>query len=239
MSDTTNGRLAGRVALITGASRGIGAAVAKRFAAEGAQVILTARTVGGLEEVDDQIRKAGHGNATLVPLDLAKGAEIDKLGPAILERFGKLDILVGNAGQLGVLSPLGHIDPPVWERVFAVNVAANWRLIRICEPLLKLSPAGRGIFVTSTVAQGTHPYWGAYAASKAALESMVRTWAGELGQTNIRANLLNPGRTRTRMRAEAFPGEDPLSVKPPEDVAAAMVMMASAEETRQGEVVGV
>jgi NAD(P)-dependent dehydrogenase (short-subunit alcohol dehydrogenase family) len=239
MTDSPNGRLAGRVALITGASRGIGAAVAKRFAAEGAQVILTARTVGGLEEVDDQIRKAGHGNATLVPLDLAKGAEIDKLGPAILERFGKLDILVGNAGQLGVLSPLGHIDPPVWERVFAVNVAANWRLIRICEPLLKLSPAGRAIFVTSTVAQGTHPYWGAYAASKAALESMVRTWAGEIGQTNIRANLLNPGRTRTRMRAEAFPGEDPLSVKPPEDVAAVMVPMASAEETRQGEVVGV
>lgn len=228
-----------RIALVTGASRGIGAAVAKRFAAEGAQVILTARTVGGLEDVDDQIRKAGHGNATLVPLDLAKGAEIDKLGPAILERFGKLDILVGNAGQLGVLSPLGHIDPPVWERVFAVNVAANWRLIRICEPLLKLSPAGRAIFVTSTVAQGQHPYWGAYAASKAALESMVRTWAGELGQTNIRANLLNPGRTRTRMRAEAFPGEDPLSVKPPEDVAAVMVPMASAEEIRQGEVVGV
>ncbi len=239
MTDLPNGCLAGRVALITGASRGIGAAVAKRFAAEGAQVILTARTVGGLEDVDDQIRKAGHGNATLVPLDLAKGAEIDKLGPAILERFGKLDILVGNAGQLGVLSPLGHIDPPVWERVFAVNVAANWRLIRICEPLLKLSPAGRAIFVTSTVAQGQHPYWGAYAASKAALESMVRTWAGELGQTNIRANLLNPGRTRTRMRAEAFPGEDPLSVKPPEDVAAVMVPMASAEEIRQGEVVGV
>jgi len=239
MTDSPHGRLAGRVALITGASRGIGAAVAKRFAAEGAQVVLTARTVGGLEEVDDQIRKAGHGAATLVPLDLAKGAEIDKLGPAILERFGKLDILVGNAGQLGVLSPLGHIDPPVWERVFAVNVAANWRLIRICEPLLKLSPAGRAIFVTSTVAQGTHPYWGAYAASKAALESMVRTWAGELAQTNIRANLLNPGRTRTRMRAEAFPGEDPQSVKPPEDVAAVMVPMASAEESRQGEVVGV
>ena len=239
MTDTTNGRLAGRVALITGASRGIGAAVAKRFAAEGAQVILTARTVGGLEEVDDQIRKAGHGNATLVPLDLAKGAEIDKLGPAILERFGKLDILVGNAGQLGTLSPMSHIDPPVWERVFAVNVTANWRLIRICEPLLKLSPAGRAIFVTSTVAQGTHPYWGAYAASKAALESMVRTWAGELGKTAIRANLLNPGRTRTRMRAEAFPGEDPQTVKPAEDVAAVMVPMASAEETRQGEVVGV
>lgn len=239
MTDNPTGRLAGRVALITGASRGIGAAVAKRFAAEGAQVILTARTVGGLEEVDDQIRKAGHGNATLVPLDLAKGAEIDKLGPAILERFGKLDILVGNAGQLGTLSPMGHIDPPVWERVFTVNVTANWRLIRICEPLLKLSPAGRAIFVTSTVAQGQHPYWGAYAASKAALESMVRTWAGELGQTNIRANLLNPGRTRTRMRAEAFPGEDPLSVKPPEDVAAVMVPMASAEEIRQGEVVGV
>jgi NAD(P)-dependent dehydrogenase (short-subunit alcohol dehydrogenase family) len=233
------GLLEGRVALITGASRGIGAATAKLFAAQGAQVILTARTVGGLEEVDDAIRQAGFGAATLVPLDLAKGGEIDKLGPAILERFGKLDILVGNAGQLGVLSPMGHIDPLVWERVFAVNVTANWRLIRVCEPLLKLSPAGRAIFVTSTAAQGTHPYWGAYAASKAALESMVRTWAGELGMTNIRANLLNPGRTRTRMRAEAFPGEDPQTVKPPQDVAAAMLPLASAAETRQGEIVGV
>ena len=230
-------RLAGRVALITGASRGIGAAVAKRFAAEGAQVILTARTVGGLEEVDDAIRQAGHGNATLVPLDLAKGAEIDKLGPAILERFGKLDILVGNAGQLGVLSPMSHIDPPVWDRVMTVNLTANWRLIRICEPLLKLSPAGRAIFVTSGAADGKHPYWGPYAASKAALEAMVRTWAGELGKTNVKANLLNPGATRTRMRAEAFPGEDPQTLKTGDDIAETFVQLASAEEARQGEVV--
>jgi NAD(P)-dependent dehydrogenase (short-subunit alcohol dehydrogenase family) len=231
------GRLTGRVALITGASRGIGAAVAKRFAAEGAQVILTARTTGGLEEVDDDIRKAGHGPATLVPLDLAKGAEIDKLGPAILERFGRLDILVGNAGQLGLLSPMSHIDPPVWDRVFAVNLTANWRLIRICEPLLKLSPAGRAIFVTSGAADGRHPYWGAYAASKAALEAMVRTWAGELGKTAIKANLINPGATRTRMRAAAFPGEDPMTLKTGEDIAGTFVGLASAEEARQGEIV--
>lgn len=231
------GRLEGRVALITGASRGIGAAVAKRFTAEGAHVILTARTVGGLEEVDDAIRKAGHGEATLVPLDLAKGAEIDKLGPAILERFGKLDILVGNAGQLGVLSPMGHIDPPVWDRVFAINTTANWRLIRICEPLLKLSPAGRAIFVTSGASDGKHPYWGAYAASKAALEVMVKTWASELTGTNVKANLLNPGATRTRMRAEAFPGEDPMKLKTGEDIAGTFVDLASASETRQGEIV--
>ena len=231
------GRLEGRVALITGASRGIGAAVAKRFTAEGAHVILTARTVGGLEEVDDAIRKAGHGEATLVPLDLAKGAEIDKLGPAILERFGKLDILVGNAGQLGVLSPMGHIDPPVWDRVFAINTTANWRLIRICEPLLKLSPAGRAIFVTSGASDGKHPYWGAYAASKAALEVMVKTWASELTGTNVKANLLNPGATRTRMRAEAFPGEDPMKLKTGEDIADTFVDLASASETRQGEIV--
>ncbi|HEU0072307.1 MAG TPA: SDR family NAD(P)-dependent oxidoreductase [Alphaproteobacteria bacterium] len=232
-----SGRLAGRVALITGASRGIGAAVAKRYAAEGAHVILTARTVGGLEEVDDSIRKAGHGEATLVPLDLAKGAEIDKLGPAILERFGKLDILVGNAGQLGTLSPMGHIDPPVWDRVFAINTTANWRLIRICEPLLKLSPSGRAIFVTSGAADGKHPYWGAYAASKAALEVMVKTWASELAESKVKANLINPGATRTRMRAEAFPGEDAMKLKTGEDIAGTFVDLASASETRQGEII--
>ena len=238
MTASEGSRLADRLALITGASRGIGRAVARRFAAEGAHVILLARTKGALEEVDDEIRAAG-GQATLVPADLNDHAAIDAIGGAIFQRFGRLDILVANAALLGVLSPLHHVDPKVWSQVMNVNVTANWRLIRICEPLLKLSPAGRAIFVTSTVAQGQHPYWGAYAASKAALESMVRTWAGELGKTNIRANLLNPGRTRTRMRAEAFPGEDPQSVKPPEDVAAVMVAMASADETRQGEVVGV
>lgn len=231
------GRLGGRIALITGASRGIGAAVAKRFAAEGAHVILTARTVGGLEEVDDAIRKMDHPPATLVPLDLTKPDEIDKLGVAIAQRFGRLDVLVGNAGQLGVLSPMGHIDPPIWDRVLAVNLTANWRLIRICEPLLKLSPAGRAIFVTSGAADGRHPYWGAYATSKAALEAMVKTWAGELGKTNVRANLINPGATRTRMRAEAFPGEDPQRLKTPEDVAEKFVDLASEGETRQGQVV--
>ncbi|MFI4988635.1 MAG: SDR family NAD(P)-dependent oxidoreductase, partial [Alphaproteobacteria bacterium] len=170
--------LAGRVALITGASRGIGAAVAKRFAAEGAHVILAARTVGGLEEVDDAIQAAG-GTATLVPLDLKDVEQIDRLGAALYERYRKLDILVGNAAVLGVLSPLGHIDPEVWAEVMAVNLTANWRLIRSMDPLLRQAEAGRAIFVTSRAGSGVFPYWGAYAASKAALEMMVRTYAGE------------------------------------------------------------
>lgn len=231
------GRLAGRIALITGASRGIGAAVAKRFAAEGAHVIVTARTTGGLEEIDDAIRAKG-GQATLVPLDLLDGEKIDQLGVAIAQRFGRLDVLVGNAGRLGSLTPMSHIDPPMWERTIGVNLTANWRLIRILEPLLKRSPAGRAIFVTSGAADGAHPYWGAYAVSKAGLEAMVKTWAGELNKTNVRVNLLDPGATRTRLRAEAYPGEDPLKLKSPEDVTEAFVQLAMASETRHGEIVG-
>lgn len=232
------GRLADRIALITGASRGIGAAVAKRFAAEGAHVILTARTTGGLEEVDDAIRAQG-GQATLVPFDLLDYDKIDQMGAAVAQRFGRLDVLVGNAGRLGVLSPMSHIDPPVWDRTIAVNLTANWRLIRICEPLLKLSPAGRAIFVTSGASDGRHPYWGAYAVSKAALEAMVKTWAGELNKTMIKVNLLNPGATRTRMRAEAYPGEDPATLKAPEEVTEAFVQLASESETRHGDIVQV
>lgn len=235
------GRLAGRIALITGASRGIGAAVAKRFAAEGAHVILTARTTGGLEEIDDSIRtiakQGGGGQATLVPLDLLDGEKIDQLGVAIAQRFGRLDVLVGNAGRLGALTPMSHIDPAQWDRTMGVNLTANWRLIRILEPVLRLSPAGRAIFVTSGIAHGVHPYWGAYAISKAALEAMVKTWAGELTKTNLRVNLLDPGIVRTRLRAEAYPGEDPQTLKPPEEVTETFVQLAMASDTRHGEII--
>jgi NAD(P)-dependent dehydrogenase (short-subunit alcohol dehydrogenase family) len=230
------GRLAGRIALITGASRGIGAAVAKRFAAEGAHLILTARTTGALEEIDDAIRAKG-GQATLVPFDMLEYEKIDQLGGAIAQRFGRLDVLVGNAGRLGILSPMSHVAPDVWERTLALNLTANWRLIRICEPLLKLSPAGRAIFVTSGASDGRHPYWGPYAVSKAALEAMVKTWAGELNKTRVRANLINPGATRTRMRAEAYPGEDPMKLRAPEEVTESFVQLAMDSDMRHGEIV--
>lgn len=230
------GRLAGRVALITGASRGIGAAVARRFAAEGAHVILVARTEGGLQEVDDAIR-ANRGSATLVPLDLMDFPAIDRLGGVIAERYGRLDALVGNAAVLGGLRPVGHYPPEDWERVFAVNVTANWRLIRSCDALLKASDAGRAIFVTSGVAHGVFPYWGPYAASKAALEAMARTYAGEVEKTSVRVNLIDPGRVRTRLRAEAMPGEDPGTLPHPDEIAGAFVDLAVPECSRNGDVV--
>jgi NAD(P)-dependent dehydrogenase (short-subunit alcohol dehydrogenase family) len=230
------GRLAGRIAVVTGASRGIGAAVAKRFAAEGAHVVLVARTVGGLEEMDDAIKAAG-GNATLVPLDLRELDRIDPLGPALYERFGKLDILVGNAGLLGTLGPLSHHDARQWNEVIAVNVTANWRLIRTLEPLLKRAEAGRAIFVTSGAARKAQQFWGAYAVSKAALEMMVRTWAAELATTKVRANLLSPGAIRTSMRADAFPGEDPNTLRTPEAIVDTFVELALPSCTRNGEIV--
>jgi NAD(P)-dependent dehydrogenase (short-subunit alcohol dehydrogenase family) len=229
-------RLRGRIALITGASRGIGAAVAKRFAAEGAHVILVARTVGALEEVYDAIVAAG-GTATGVPLDVADAARIDELAAHIDERYGRLDILVGNAGVLGPLSPLAHVDPPEWERVFAVNLHANWRLIRAMDLLLRRSAAGRAIFVSSGVTRGVHAYWGAYAVSKAALEALVRTYAAEVESFGVKANVVHPGIVRTAMRAQAMPGEDPLSLKPPEAVTDAFVALAEASWTRSGEIV--
>jgi NAD(P)-dependent dehydrogenase (short-subunit alcohol dehydrogenase family) len=229
-------RLAGRVALITGASRGIGAAVAKRFAAEGAHVVLVARTVGGLEEVDDAVRAAG-GSATLVPLDLHDLDRIDPLGPALYERFKRLDILVGNAGMLGALGPLSHHDAKLWDDVIKVNLTANWRLIRTLEPLLKRSDAGRAIFVTSGAAHMVQAYWGAYSTSKAALEIMVKTWAAELERTKVRVNLLSPGIVRTALRAAAFPGEDPARLRPPESITDAFVDLAAPDCTRNGEIV--
>ncbi len=228
--------LAGRIAVITGASRGIGAAVAKRFASEGAHVVLVARTVGGLEEVDDAVRSAG-GAATLVPLDLGDLERIDPLGPALFERFSKLDILVGNAGMLGTLGPLAHHDAKLWNEVIKVNVTANWRLIRTLEPLLRLSDAGRAIFVTSGAAHMVQAYWGAYSTTKAALEMMVKTWAAELAKTPVRVNLVSPGPIRTAMRASAFPGEDPNSLRPPEAITDLFVELASPACKRHGEVV--
>ena len=210
--------LADRIALVTGASRGIGAATALALARAGAHVVAVARTVGGLEEIDDAIRADG-GSATLVPLDLKDSAGIDRLGGALHQRYGRLDILVGNAGILGVLSPLGHVEPKVWDEVFAVNVTANWRLIRAMDPLLRLSQSGRAVFITSGVASTARAYWGPYAVSKAALEVLARTYANETASTAVRVNLVNPGPTRTRMRAQAMPGEDPAKLDRPHQVA--------------------
>ncbi len=231
------GRLAGRVALVTGASRGIGAAVARRFAAEGARLVLVARTVGGLEEVDDAVRRAGGEPSTLVPLDLRDFDRIDQLGAQLYERFGRLDVLVGNAAVLGMLSPLGHVATKTWSEVLEVNLTANWRLIRSLDPLLRQSEAGRAVFVTSGVTARAHPYWGPYAASKAALESLVRTYAAEAAKTGLRVNLLDPGVVGTALRAQAFPGEDPASLPAPETVTGAFVDLAAADCTRNGEIV--
>jgi NAD(P)-dependent dehydrogenase (short-subunit alcohol dehydrogenase family) len=230
-------QLAGKIALITGASRGIGAAVAKRFAAEGAQVILTARTVGGLEEVDDAIR--GFSNpATIVPLDLRQGEKIDALGAEIYRRHGRLDILVGNAAMLGSLSPLAHASPAEFEDLFRVNVTANYRLLRALDPLLRKSDAGRVIMVTSGAAAAALAYWGPYAASKAALEHLTLTYAAENSQTAIRANLIDPGAVRTRMRAQAFPGENPESLPAPEEITDLFVDLAGTKAP-QGKIIRV
>jgi NAD(P)-dependent dehydrogenase (short-subunit alcohol dehydrogenase family) len=210
--------LADRIALVTGASRGIGAATAKVLAREGAHVIALARTVGGLEELDDSIRTAG-GTATLVPADLTDFAALDRLGGALFERYGRLDVMVGNAGILGPLSPLGHVEPAAWDQVIAVNVTANWRLIRAMDPLLKASAAGRVVFISSGAASNVRAYWGPFAVSKAALEVLARSYAAEHANTKVRVNLFNPGPVRTRMRAQAMPGEDPATLDPPEQVA--------------------
>lgn len=229
-------RLEGKIALVTGASRGIGAAVAKRLAAEGAHVVLAARTIGGLEAVDDAITQAG-GTATLVPLDLVDHDKIDHLGVAIAERFGKLDVLVGNAGMLGELTPLTHADAAMWDKVIAVNLTANWRLIRICDPLLRRSEAGRAIFVTSGTTQRpkAQAYWGPYAVSKAGLETLVETYAAEVAQTNVKVNLIDPGVVRTKLRAHAMPGEDPLTLPEPDAVTDMFLRLALPDCDENGE----
>ncbi|MBR83537.1 MAG: oxidoreductase [Magnetovibrio sp.] len=233
--DNLSGRLQGRVALITGASRGIGAAVARLFAKEGAHIIAVARTEGALEELDDDIKGFTGESATLVPMDITDSEKVDQMGALIHQRFGRLDVLVGNAGILGTLSPLGHIDPKIWDQVIAVNVSANWRLLRSMDPLLRSSDAGRAIFVTSTVGAEARAYWGAYAVSKAALEMMTRTYAKEIDMTPIRVNMVNPGATRTQMRSQAMPGEDPNTLPKPEDRAEVFVDLALPSCTANGE----
>jgi len=218
--------LDGRFAVVTGASRGIGRAAALALAEAGAHVIAVARTQGALEELDDAIRQRG-ASATLVPLDLTDYDGIDRLGAAINERWRRLDIVVGNAGILGNLMPVGHVTPKVWDQVMAINVTANWRLIRSLDPLLQMSDAGRAIFVSSGAASKCRAYWGPYSVSKAALEALVRTYAAETANTRIRAMLLNPGPLRTSMRAAAMPGEDPETLRTPEDLAPHIVRLAS------------
>jgi len=221
-------RIDGRVAVVTGASRGIGQAAALALAEAGVHVIAVARTVGALEELDDEVNARG-GSATLVPLDLKDYAGIDRLGAAIFSRWGRLDMLLGNAGLLGTITPLAHLEPKVFDEVMAVNVTANWRLIRSLDPLLRQSDAGRAVFLTSGVTYSFPPYWAAYSVSKAALEGLVRTYASEVAQAKVRVNLVNPGPLRTRMRAQAFPGEDPMTLPPPAALVGDLVRMLSPE----------
>jgi NAD(P)-dependent dehydrogenase (short-subunit alcohol dehydrogenase family) len=233
-----SGRLAGRLALVTGASRGIGAAVARRFAAEGARLVLVARTTGGLEEVDDEVQRVTGETATLVPMDLLDGAQVDQLGGALAGRFGKLDILVANAATLGELSPVGHYAPDTWERTIALNLGANWRLIRSLDPLLRASESGRAIFVTAEAAKKTPAFWGPYAASKAGLEAMVGCYAAEVRRTALRVNLLDPGPVATALRKEAYPGEDATKLPAPDAVTEPFVALAEEGCDRHGERVG-
>jgi NAD(P)-dependent dehydrogenase (short-subunit alcohol dehydrogenase family) len=230
----TERRLKDRIALITGASRGLGRAIALAYAGEGAHVLLLARSLTTLGRVDDEI-KALSGTASLIPLDLADGPAIDALGPSLYERFGRLDILVGNAAILGALSPLPHIASPQWEKVLAVNLTANWRLIRTLDPLLRRSEAGRAIFVTSSVARSARAYWAPYSVSKGALETLAKTYANETSDTPIRVNLVDPGAMATRMRAEAYPGEDQATLASPEAVTETFVRLAMADTNATGE----
>jgi len=226
-------QLEGRVALVTGASRGLGRSAALALAREGAHIIATARTEGGLTELDDEIKSLG-GSATLVPLDIKDLEAIDRLGAAIFERWKRLDILIGNAGVLGKLTPMAHVDQKMWDEVMAVNVTANYRLIRSMDVLLRQSDAGRAVFVTSGLAHKCWAYWGPYSISKAALEAMVKTYANEIGTTALKVNCFSPGATRTDMRARAMPGEDPESLPHPDEVAAQIVPMCLASFSDNG-----
>jgi NAD(P)-dependent dehydrogenase (short-subunit alcohol dehydrogenase family) len=228
---------AGRVVLVTGASRGIGAAVAERFAAEGAHIVAVARDEDELTALDDRIRAAGGDAATLVPLDVTNGEALDRLGGTIAERYGHLDVLVGNAALLGDLGPLSHIEPRSWDRVLEVDLTANWRLIRATDALLRAADAGRAIFVTSGVGSRPRAYWGAYAVAKAGLEGLMRVYAAEVDRSSVRVNALDPGKTRTAMRAKAMPGEDPQTLVTPDAITDTFLALASPDCTRNGEVV--
>lgn len=230
--------LSGKTAVITGASRGIGAAAAKLLAREGAHVILIARTIGGLEAVDDDIKKDG-GKATLMPLDLFKLNDLDALGPTLYQHFPKVDIFIGNAAMLGTLAPLGHLKPDEFQRVMDLNVTANFRLIRTLDPLLKASDAGRAVFVTSGVTQDIKAYWGEYAVSKVALEALAKTYAAECANTNVKVNILDPGRVRTAMRAQAYPGEDPQKRPHPDEIAPYFLKLVGDDCTMNGGVLSV
>jgi NAD(P)-dependent dehydrogenase (short-subunit alcohol dehydrogenase family) len=217
-------RLEGKVALVTGASRGLGYATALNLAKEGAHIVATARTRGGLEELDDAVKAVGS-TTTLVPMNITDFDAIDRLGAAIFERWKKLDILIGNAGTLGKLTPLAHLEPKVWDESLAINVTSNYRLIRSMDTLLQAAPHGRAVFVTSGLAYKCFPYWGTYAIGKAALEALMKTYAAEVATTNLRVNCFSPGPTRTKMRATAMPGEDPETLPTADDVSAQMVAM--------------
>ncbi len=226
--------LASRIALVTGASRGIGFATARALARQGALVVAVARTQGGLEELDDAIRSDGGAPATLVPLDLKDSDGIARLALALNERHGKLDILVGNAGIAGTTAPLHHVDPKTWQDSLAVNLTANFQLIRCMEPLMLRSDAGRAVFVTSGVVHKGLAYWGNYATAKAGLEMLARTWASETATTTVRVNLFNPGPIRTRMRAAVMPGEDPSTLDTPAQAAESIVPMCAPEWSTTG-----
>jgi len=229
--------LAGRVALVTGASRGIGFATALALGRLGAHIVATGRSTRLLESLDDALRSEGLESATLVPFNLRDFPAIDKLGQAIFERWGRLDILVGNAGQLGQLGPIGHVKPDAWAELLDVNLTANWRLIRSMDPLLRIADAGRAVFLTSGAARRIRAYWGPYAVTKAALEALAKSYAAELAETAVRVNLVNPGAVRTAMRAKAMPGEDPATLPTPDDVALEIVKLCLPSCTLQGEIV--
>ncbi len=218
--------LSGKIALVTGASRGIGRATALALAKAGAHIIATARTQGGLESLDDEIKAATGQSATLVPMDLAEPDGLDQLGLAIFQRFGRLDILVHCGAVLGAITPVSHIEPALWDRVMTINATATFRLIRSMEPLLKAAPTGRAIFVTTGRVARPKAFWGVYGVSKAAMEHLVRTWADEMESTSVRAILVDPNAMRTKMRAEAMPGEDPSTLPDPSEIGPMMVELA-------------
>ena len=226
--------LSGRLILITGATRGLGRAVAIAAAAAGAEIIITGRTIGALEEVDDEIKASGS-SATIVELDMKDTAAMPRLAAAIAERWGRLDGFVANAAMLAALTPIGHLTPEAWDESVAVNLTGQWHMIRAFDPLLRAAPAGRAVLVTSGAAVGSRPFWGPYAATKAGLEALGRSWAGESEQTNLRINMINPGGTATKMRASAFPGEDPATLPQPEDIAPAFLMLLADDCPYHGE----